>query len=342
MSDLALSKKESPKRTPAKGLTTKHLLDKDKNGVPTIIWMVANNKLKDIPKNLLTHEVLSQQDLEGRNAYHLAAKWDQFKHIPKKLINLEILTECTYNGKTTWGTLICNDQFEEVLPFIKDLIDEKDTGGETFLHVCASAGQLHRVPKEYMIRNRIFCTVNRSNENVIDYAAYYGCLDQIPKELVTQDPMSLTNSSNQTPLHMAAESGKLHLIPKEFLTQENLKKEDNWGNVYHRAAICCTFDTFPEEFLTEENLLGRNKNNGMNPLYILAREYCEASMGDKREKARKQLTSLIKILSTRNLHALKNELEVEDWSPAVLITKRELLKRRVLTKLTEEKNSLEI
>jgi ankyrin repeat protein len=337
MTTSSLTKKGFPK-----GLTTKHLLDKDENGVPTIIWVVVNNELENTPKNLLTHRVLSQQDLEGRSAYHLAAKYDQFKHIPKALINLDILKECTDNGQTTWGTLIRNDQFKEVLPFLKDLINERDAGGETFLHVCASAGELQQVSKKYMTKNRIFSTVNRSNENVIDYGAYYGCLDQLPKEFITEEAMNLRNSSNQTPLHMATESGKLHLIPKEFLTQKNLEKEDNWGSVFHKAAICCTFDTFPKEFLTEKNLLRRNKNNGMNPLYILAREYCEASMGDKREKAKKQFTSLIKLLSTKNLQTLKNELGVEDWSPAVSITKSELSKRKLLTRLKQEKSSVDI
>jgi hypothetical protein len=336
------AKKGEIEKTPKDKIKVEDLLAKDENGLPIIIWIVANNELHHVPENILTHEVLSQKDLIGASAYHLATKWEQFDYIPKNLITLKVLKERGDDNKTTWGLLIRQGRMNDVLPFIETLIDEEDLGQESFLHVCASAKQLDQVPKEFLTKNRIFDTVRRTNENVIDYAAYHGCLNQIPQEFVNEESLSLRNSNNETPLHIATEGGNLHLIPKEFLTRETLSREDSWGTVFHKAAICCTFDTFPKEFLTEEHLLQRNKGNGMNPLYILAREYCESSDPEKRNKAKKQFTELIRLLSPKNLYSLKNELEVENWLPAVAITKNEISKRKLLKGIKTEENTIEI
>jgi hypothetical protein len=329
-----LAEKGFLEKTPKEKINIESLLTKTDKGVPTIILIILNEELKHIPKNLLTHEVLSQKDNRGNSAYHLAAQTCQFKEIPKEIINLNVLKEENGQGETIWGTLIRRSQIDQVLPFIEKLIEEEEQE-ESFLHVCASARELHQIPKEYLTKDRLSKTIKKSHDTVIGYAAYCGCLYQLPRELVNQESMSHRNSRNETPLHMATENGTLHLVPKRFLTQENLEKEDDWGTVFQKAAMNCTFENFPQALLTEENLIKRNKNNGMNPLYILAREYCESSEPDKRKKGKKQLTNLISILSEKNLNSLKNELEVENWLPAVSIIKEEFLKREMGKKLSQ-------
>jgi ankyrin repeat protein len=87
------------------------------------------------------------------------------------------------------------------------------------------------------------------------FAADYGYLDQIPKELLTAENLLKPNSSNETCLHFAAMGGHLDQIPKELLTAENLLHIDiNSRTCLHLVAIGGHLDKIPQlsyETLTE-------------------------------------------------------------------------------------------
>jgi hypothetical protein len=331
-------------KVPPELITEDILLAKNRNGTPTICCILFNNQLKYVPKKLLNDQVLSQKDLSGASGYLLAArKVGQFREIPANLITPEKLKE-GQNKEKLWGILIRNKEINHVLPFVENLIDEAELDdNSSFLHTCATTCELTKIPQNLITKERILKQKTLGKENVIHYAAHYGCLNQIPSEFLTQKTMTMTSNYGETPLHSATDGGKLDLVPKEFLTQENLEKEDNWGTVFHKAAINCTFDSFPKEFLTEKNLTAKSLSSEVSPILILAHKCSEPNTNhSKRGDAVKQFTSLIKKLSEENLEALKKELTRGEWENAITIVKKEILKRDFLKNIQNTNQNLEI
>jgi hypothetical protein len=342
MTILTLAQRGQIKSIPKSEIKLEDLLAVDDNGVSTIIWAIANKELKEIPKELLTDKVLSKTDRLGHSGYQLAAKRNQFDYIPKHLITPKILKELGDNDEKTWGILIRGGQIRHVLPFIKELIDDHDLKDQcTLLHTCATTSEIEKIPEKHITLERLLKGKKDGNENVLHYAAHYGCLNQIPEELVTVETMNSLNGFNETPLHSAAVGGKLHLVPKKFLTQENLEKEDNWGTVFHKAAMTSNFKDFPKEFLTEKNLLRRSRKSGLNPIYILARECSEHTSKPKSKDAREQFKKLLPCLSEANLTEVIKELEDDNWLEAVTIARKELIKFKILSKINR-RNEIEI
>jgi hypothetical protein len=331
-------------KVPPELITKDILLSKDKTGTPTICCILFNDQLKHVPKEFLSDQILSQKDLSGASCYLIAArKLGQFEKIPQELITTEVLKE-SQNKEKLWGILIRNKEINHILPFVEELIDDTELDdNSSFLHTCATTCELNKIPQSLITKQRILKQKTLGKENVIHYAAHYGCLNQIPSEFLTQETMSITSTYGETPLHSAADGGKLNLVPQEFLTQENLEKEDNWGTVFHKAAINCTFDTFPKNFLTEKNLLVKGISAGISPIVLLAHKCSEPNTGhSKHGDAVKQFTYLAKTLSNKNLEALKKELTRGEWDNALEILKKENLRRDFLENIQNSSKNLEI
>jgi hypothetical protein len=330
-------------KVPTKAITRELLLSKGPNGIPTICYIVSNKQLKYVPKEHLTEEVLSQKDLLGASCYLLAAKKDQFSLIPEKLVTASILKEAQ-NKEKVWGILIRSKGIDHILPLINELIDDIELDdNSTFLHACATVGELHKIPPKLITKERILKEKTLGKDNVLHYAAHYGCLEQIPKSLLNYETMSTVNNYKETPLHSAADGGKLNLIPTEFLTQENLDREDNWGTVFHKAALNCTFDTFPKRFLTEKNLMAKSITSEVSPLVVLAHKCSEPETNhSKQHRAVSQFSKLIKNLSKESLNSLIKELTIGEWEKALEISQKEITRREVYKKVKEEEAELEI
>jgi ankyrin repeat protein len=107
--------------------------------------------------------------------------------------------------------------------------------------------------------------------NLYHFAAYNGHLDQIPKELLTEENLLKPDNDRGSCLHFAAREGHLDQIPKELLTAENLLKHDRWGKTcLHYAADYGHLHQIPKELLTAENLL-KTDNEGWTCLHFAAR-----------------------------------------------------------------------
>jgi ankyrin repeat protein len=63
-------------------------------------------------------------------------------------------------------------------------------------------------------------TKRHSNGNCgLHFAAQYGYLDKIPKELLTEKNLSIQNNLGYTPLHLAAQNGSLNQVPYLILVK---------------------------------------------------------------------------------------------------------------------------
>jgi len=331
-------------KVPAKAITKELLLARGPNGIATICFIISNKQLKYVPKDILTEEVLNQKDLLGSSCFLIAArKTDQFKEIPRSIITAQRLKEAQNNEKI-WGMLIRAGEIDQTLKYIDELIDDTELDHKsTFLHACATVSAIDKVPQHLITKERLLQEKTVGKENTIHYAAHYGCLNQIPREFLTQETMSTTNNYGETPLHAAADGGKLHLVPEEFLTQENLEKEDNWGTVFHKASMNCTFDTLPKKFLTEENLTRKSITSEVSPIVLLAHKCSEPNTQfSKQPHAIAQFSKLIKLLSKESVNSLIKELTRGEWEKAIELCKLELTKKKVLEKVKTSEDSLSL
>jgi len=120
--------------------------------------------------------------------------------------------------------------------------------------------------------------------SIIELAAKYGHLCQMPCEALTMEHLGVLNRRNKAPLHYAAESGYLHQIPQEVLNNIDFEKTKELcllaaqkGEIYllpsnkltndivlhrhtdgrnalHAAAISKSLDQFHPSLLTAESL----------------------------------------------------------------------------------------
>ena len=97
-----------------------------------------------------------------------------------------------------------------------------------------------------------------SEQKKIFEAAENGTLNQIPREFLTTENLTIKGSSGWTPLHFAAQYGQLDQIPKELITQENLTiKNKNGWTPFHWAARYGHLDQIPEEFIPAAKNIGQ-------------------------------------------------------------------------------------
>ena len=261
---------------PQGSLTIKDLLEKSEEGIATIIYVIENDQLHLVPKELLTDEVLKQYDGEFKEAYYVAAVENSFNEIPKELITEKVLKQVgsiAYQPKMVklWETLLKNKNIEPILPFLDILIE--DTSGEEktpFLHIVAKNGLLDKIPNHYLTEERVFKKTARE-DNLIHMAAAGGSLEAIPKEFLTLKSMNILTYNKKTPLHLAAEHGTLNLVPKEFLTLQALLTEDPDGTVFQKAAKHDCLNQIPKEFLKEEFLSKGSQKDHFNCFQLAAR-----------------------------------------------------------------------
>ena len=99
-----------------KELFTAEALNKVDNNYNTV-WHIAfdfaskqgifNKSINSMPLNLLTKDLLKQQNKSGQNVLFLAM--NNLKYIPQGLITTEALNQCDNLGNTAWhGAATCN------------------------------------------------------------------------------------------------------------------------------------------------------------------------------------------------------------------------------------------
>jgi hypothetical protein len=331
------------KKIPKGSLTEEDLIEESKNGVATIIYVILNNQLHLIPKELLTHKVLNQYDLLARSGYYLATEMGYFNDIPKKLITKEVLSQMGStmhypNADPIWAILIKNKNIEPVLPQLEEIIDKYEASNILPpLPTCALNGVLNKIPKEYFTEERVFRKTIGDDQTLLHHAAEGGTLDQIPKEFLTEESMSMPNKNGYNPIHLAAINDNLHQIPKEFLTEKFLKKG---GDKEHFNAIQLTarhysFKNFPEDLLTEENFKYRGAKDSVSPLTILCHRYCEAKAQTLKytEIAFKRLLSN---LSDTTLNELRGDIAKRNLPQSKALILKEFTKREIKSRFSNE------
>jgi len=112
----------------------------------------------------------------------------------------------------------------------------------------ASKGLLKELDWNFLVKHKN--SKYKQGENILHIAASYKTLEEVPKDIMSEELFMEKNDSGSTPLHNACRSRRLSEVPKEFLNTKTLSVKDNAGNsVYHIAAQFAELSSIPKETL---------------------------------------------------------------------------------------------
>ena len=196
-------------------LTELELTRKNKSGNDMISIAITQGNfdklLKQIPKELLTENILKEKSQVCDLVIHIIARTGQLKELPDHLLTEEILSlKCPIGAE------------------------------ETVYHILAKEGRLKDLPKELLTPKGL-----SAQDATGDTPLFYMVQNEpylIPKELLTPEFM-LQEHSGETPLHLWATSDYWEDIPEELLTRQTLKSESYNG----ASLLTCLVEKYNHE-----------------------------------------------------------------------------------------------
>lgn len=142
-------------------------------GQDKIIHLIAEqDRVRTIPKNLVTQELLSLKGNAGNSVYHLLAQEDRAHHIDKSLWTKKALTLKSNNGHTPLHCLVqCHP---ELLPediTLEDILIQ-DNDGDSALYMWAQGSHWSKIPDKFLTKQTLGLKVDYGGfETIIDHIA---------------------------------------------------------------------------------------------------------------------------------------------------------------------------
>ena len=125
--------------------------------------MVRMGKVRTIPEDLLTHELLSSKGPVGNSVYHTLTEWGYIHDVPKKLWTQESLTLPNNSGVTPLHNLL---QFNcDMIPesiTLNDLL-LKTNDGQTPLLSWASSLNWSKIPDKFITKETLTMPDSKNN-----------------------------------------------------------------------------------------------------------------------------------------------------------------------------------
>jgi hypothetical protein len=125
--------------------------------------MVRMGKVKTIPEDLLTHELLSSKGPDGNSVYHTLTEWGYIHDVPKKLWTQESLTLPNNSGVTPLHNLLqfnCDMVPESIT--LNDLL-LKANDGQTPLLSWANSPNWAKIPDKFLTKETLAMPDNKGN-----------------------------------------------------------------------------------------------------------------------------------------------------------------------------------
>lgn len=191
-------------------LTEDDLL-KDQDGAPFIHWTIRHKTFAFIPKQAITkkvllHPIVRDQDYGEEKVIHLLARDAQFKDIPKDILTQELLATKGRLGESVYHVLAKSKKLH-LLP--KKLLTNNanrgliiaDNNGWTPLHTITQQSP-HLMPENIKLKDLLLKDY-RGVTPLHTWASGSGWVN-IPKQFLTKETLQLEDSSKQTPfIHVA-------------------------------------------------------------------------------------------------------------------------------------------
>jgi ankyrin repeat protein len=322
-------------KLPIKKLTLESLLQPNASGDSILHIAAKTNKLSSIPKQFLTTFSTLIENMNGETIIHIAAKNGRLCDIPIEHITQEAIDNVTLDGESIIHRAAaggCLDKIPKGLLTTKEM-SRQDQQKETPLHHAGKYGTLNTVPKEFLTLE-LLSICNNLNETVVHSIAYGDNLKNLPEEVLTPQMLRSKDKHNSTPIQNATRTGKLRFLLDKLKDNDYTWEDNDNDNLLHLAAISNSLHEIPSRFLTQELLLKKNINNE-NPLDITIRNL----EGPFKVWAEMSLKTVIPNLSTTTLQEFLKTAKKTSYNKVI---KSEIVKRKILARLSKEKTYIEL
>ena len=137
----------------AEGLTRSSLTERIESGTTLLHYMIATDRLPEVPAKWLTADVLAIPDQAGNTPAHLAAAKGELHLLPQ----------------------------DELTP---SLVETQNDAGQNLLQVAVAAKTLAQVPEE-LLDTEALSQLDRAGHSALEYATASGQADCLPKALLS-------------------------------------------------------------------------------------------------------------------------------------------------------------
>lgn len=231
-------------------------------------------KFKQINWRKLTEIDITEFDHSGQTLLHYCAKSGHWGFLPTHLKSKKYWQDDKEGNSIFMCAFQGNDQsWIDKNELTEKILLKKNKYGESLIYIAALTYNIHSIPKssitDKVLRDRTQQQELRGYNGIIIHAiAANDQIKEIPKELLTEELLSIQGQYGQSAYHILAQNGQIHLIPKELLTKNALCIED-----FYKVRVLATIaenqpEAIPKEFLTPEMFYKAIK--GETPLHSWA------------------------------------------------------------------------
>ena len=206
--------------------------------------ITKRKSFEGVPDFLLTDEQLLNKDATERNIFIKAAEDGYLDAIPTKLFTVPRTLAQDSNGRNLLIVAVVAGQLAYVptkcITF--EGVVSQDKYSDNALTEAARYGCVNQIPDDIVIQAVEYCNSNglsnSDGRDTLQTAARYGHLDQIPSKCFYSAACDcILWSDKSTWMHVAAYTGALSCVPRDALTDGALRIQNASGNSVVQIAV---------------------------------------------------------------------------------------------------------
>lgn len=340
--------------TPKRLLTSKALLERDKNLISALEYHYFNHPIKDIPKEVWEVSEISENDSYKAEILSWASKLKKASELPKMFFSEGVLKHIVEESQITPlhqlardGQLLVlynshtsspiSNKTKDLLNM--DILQTKDMKGKSVYHALAEFSNLKDL-KELGYKNipsEILDLKDDKNLSVAHTIIYHGGLEHIGQDYWTDQRWEQLTLTTGYPLHLAAKNGELKYLPQKRISTQELLKLDNQGqNAYQHAIESEKLHMIDAKLLSNEALLSPC-SSGVSSITKLVNKCIGWGKKPLPKSISQDVCYALKFLNVKEL----KKLEGSGITKVSLLCANEI-NNRILRKLSQSSNSIEI
>jgi hypothetical protein len=273
----------------------------------------------------LTKKDILKRNKEGKFLALLATHNKTLHTLPKSLITREVILEKVQEAQTNLN--------KKNTPH-KSKLDSKNL----LIHEIARYGQISAIPKN-LLSEKLLSIKGTSGESVYHILAQEEQAEEIPKNLWTRDALTLKSPQGVTPLHYIVRQGA-DVMPETITLKDFLNETIIGETPLHSWAKSSYWISIPDKYLTQETL-GLKGSFKESILEIILDNY-QNGWASREPEFNEFMGSKISYALSQAKDSTFKEIS-KNPAPAIQpLVKNELIKRKLVKKISRGVNSLEI
>jgi len=253
----------------------------------------------------------------------------------------EKLTELDKKGVSVLTHIVTHNVWKNLPPELKEFsLTQPAQGDDKIIHLMARKGKVKTIPKELITEELLSLKGNNGN-SVYHVLAQESYADHIDPKLWTKKALTLTANEGYTPLHIIAQY-RPELLPKDIALSDLLLEDKDKDTPLYRWARGSRWSEIPDKFLTRETL---EMKVGYGDFETIMHHLAVKFKCDQVLKSPKDITPLdikMKKMLAKIGDELLASLSKNEGPSLSRHIKAEIAKRKMVKELPQSEQSLEI